>query len=163
MDVAAILQNSELAFTDRHPGGFRRLPPDFAQGSNCLSERYPRTEPVPSRLVSMGRFSPGHRGFRESAESHRINQISSAQSFHLFAHRHYFILQGPATVGGGSRLWHLAAERIIRTICDYCVFDRRTSTAGIYFFDRCRLFYGGLATDGTRHSGRVSGGSLRRG
>jgi hypothetical protein len=163
MDVASVLQNSELAFTDRHPCGRRRFPADFAQGSKRLSEVYPRTEPVPARPLSMGRFSPDHRGFRKSAQSHRINQIPSAESFRLFAHRHHLILQGSAAVSGGSRLCYFGAERLVRTICDHCLFDRRTFAAGIYFIDRGRFVYGRPATDGARHFGRISGSSLRRG
>jgi hypothetical protein len=160
MDVASVLQNSELAFTNRYSGGRRRFPADLAQGSKCLSELYPRTESVPSRTVSMGRFSPGHRGFCESAESHRIDQISSAQSFYLLAHRHHFIFQSPAAVSRGSRLCYLSPERHVRDLCDCCLSDRRTSTAGVHFIDRCRFIYGGLATNSARHSGRISGGGF---
>jgi len=160
MDVASVLSDPELAFTDRHTRRRRRLPADFGKGSKRISEFHPRTEPVPSGTVSMGRFPPGNCGIRESTESRRSNQISGAQSFHFLSHRHHFILQGPAPGSRGCWLFHLGSECLVRSFCDYRVFDRRTSSAGVHFFDRRGLVYGRLTTDGARNSRRISGRGL---
>lgn len=162
MDVASILQDPELAFTNRNSRGSRRLPPDFAQGSKCLSELHPRTEPVPSGIVSMGRFPPGHRGIRESIKGYGRNQISSAHSFHLFGHRHHLIFQSPAPVGCGGGFYDLCSECLVRSLCNYRLFDHRTSPSGLHFPDRRNLVYGRPRADSARNSGRVSGGGLRR-
>ena len=163
MDIAFILQNPELAFPDRHPCRLCRLPPDFAQGSRRISEFHPRTEPVPSGIVSMGRVPPGHRGFCQSAESRRSDQVSGSQPFHVFRHGHHFILQGPAPVGRGGRFYHFGTECVVRSFRNHRVFDGRTSSSGIHFADRCSLVYGRLTADGARNFGRIPGRGLRRG
>lgn len=160
MDVALILQNPELAFPDRHSRGRCRLPFGFAQGSKGISTFRPGTEPVPSGIVSMGWFPPGHRGIRESAQGHRSNQISSSQSSDVFTHRDYFLLQGPSPVGRSCRFYHFGSECVVRTFRDYGVLDHWTSSSGVHFTDRCGLVYGRLTTDGARNSGRISGGGL---
>jgi hypothetical protein len=163
MDVAPVLQHPELAFTDRHPGRRRRLPPDFTEGSRGISEFHPRTEPVSSGTVSMGRVPPGDRRIRESAESCRGDQISPTSTFHFFSQRHHFILQGTASIGCGGRIYHLGAECVVRSFCHHRLCDRRTPSAGIHFSDRRCLVYGRLGTNSSRNSGGISCGRLRRG
>ena len=162
MDFASVLPNPELAFAHRHSRGCCRFSADFAQGSKGLSEFYPRTEPVSSRIVSMGWVPPSHCGIRESSESCRSNQISSARSVHLFGHGHYLILQGSAPVGGGGGFYDFGFECFVRSFRDHGLFDRRSPSSGIHFFDCCSLVYGRLTADGARNSGRISGGGLRR-
>jgi hypothetical protein len=120
-----------------------------------------RTEPVPAGIVSMGRVPPGHRGFCQSAESRRSDQVSGSQPFQVFRHGHHFILQSPAPVGRGGRFYHFGTQRVVRSFCHHRVFDGRTSTSGIHFADRRSLVYGRLTTDGARNSGRIPGGGLR--
>ncbi len=161
MDVAALLQGPELAFSDRHSSWRGRLPSDFPQGSERFPRFHPRTESVPAGTFSMGRLSSGHRGIREFTKSSRGHQISASQSFHLFPHWHYLILQGPAAGGCGGGFHHLRSERVIWPVCNYGLSDRRTSSARIYFPDRCRFFHGRLTADRPRNPGRISGGRLR--
>jgi hypothetical protein len=163
MDVAPVLQHPELAFTDRHPGRRRRLPPDFTEGSRGISEVHPRTEPVSSGIVSMGRVPPGDRRIRESAESCRDDQISRPSTFHFFSHRHHFVLQGTAPIGCGGWFYYLGAECVVRSFCHHRLRNGRTSSSGIHFTDRRCLVYGRLGTNGSGNSGGISGGRLRRG
>jgi hypothetical protein len=162
MDVGCVLQDPELALTDRHSSGRCRLPVGFAQSSKRLSELHPGTEPVPSRTLSMGRLPPGHRRIREPAQSYRIHQISTAQSSRLFTNGHHIVLQGAAAISGSGRIRDLGVERSVRTFCDHRVPDRRASPAGVHFIDRGGLVYGWFATDSSGNSGRISRGGFRR-
>jgi hypothetical protein len=163
MDVAFILQDPELAFPDRHPCRLCRLPPDFAQGSHCISEFHSRTEPVPSGIVSMGRVPPGHRRICQSAQTRGSDQVSGSRPLHVFRHGHHFILQGPAPVGCRDRFHHFGTKCVVRSFCHHRVFDVWTSSSGIHFADRRGVVYGRLTADGARNSGRIPGGGLRRG
>ena len=109
----------------------------------------------------MGRLSPGHRGIRESTESSWDYQVSAAQSFHLFSHWHYLILQSPAAGGCGGGFYHLRFERVIWPLCHYGLFDRRPSSARLYFPDRGRFVHGRFTVDRSGNPGRISGGRFR--
>jgi hypothetical protein len=163
MDIWCLLQDPELAFSNRDSCWGSRLSPDFAQGSKRVSAFHSRAESIPARIVSVGWFPSGHRGVCQSTERGGGNQISGSQSFHVFSHRDHFILQSPAQGGRLCRFYHLGSECALWSFRHRGLFDRRTSAPRIHIADCRGLVYGRFTADRTRNTGRISGRGLRRG